>query len=255
MMTNPAKDNLYAMRMRANDVFKRYLWPCVGVTLLYSIVSVGLSFLMIYIQNTWLAAFTLLIQALIAASLMLGLCDYFLCLTRGEKASPKLLMRYFDQDSLPMVGLLAGINWLAGMIGTLLGGFALAIQLFVSALVFLVPYLYIVRGGKRNPIECLREGFGRMQGRWEMYVRILARQYIYTIAASILLSVALTILSIVLASVGLTALVENQMALLIVTLVCSVVISAFVMAYFQIYQAEFAVSTICEPGNDQGNSL
>ena len=255
MMGYPSKDDLRAMRMRANDVYKRNLLSCVGMTLLYSLVSVGLSFLMVYIQNAWLAAFTLLVQAFIAASLLLGLRDYFICLSRGEKASAKLLMRYFDQESLPMVALLAGINWLAGMIGTLLGGLALALQLFVSALVFLVPYLYIVRGGSLRPFTCLQEAVTRMQGRWNLYIRILMRQYLYTIAASLALSVLLVLLTSVLSSVGLAALAQSDLFILIFTLICSVIISAFVMAYFQIYQAEFALSTICQPKPEEKDHI
>lgn len=255
MMMNSTKDDLRAMRMRATDLYKQYLRPCVGVTLIYSVVSVGLSYLLVYISNTYLAAFALLVQAFIAASLMLGMCDYFLARTNGQKASPKALLRYFDTDSLPMVALLAGVNWVAGMVGTLMGGLSLALQLIVQALMFLVPYLYIVRGGTLSPIACVREAVKRMENRWSMYVRILARQYIYTVAASIVLSVALMLVSILLASVGLTFLVESNVALIVTTLILSVIISAFVMAFFQLYQAEFAISTICRPKTDEGQPL
>jgi hypothetical protein len=250
MMTDYSKDKLRVLRARATDLFQRTLWKSVGVSLLYALVSVGLSYLTTFISNGLLAAVMLLVQAFIAASLLLGLCDYFLTLSRGEAPSVRQLARYFDRDSLPMVTLLALISWAAGMLGLLLGGLSIFIQLLASALVFLVPYLYVLRGGNIQPGACLKEAIGRMENRWGMYVRILARQYLYTLAAAIALSIVLSlVISLLGPFLNLPADGEGTTVyiLLAVTLVCSVIISAFVMAYFQIYQAEFARFALVDP--------
>lgn len=243
MMYSAAKDNLRAMRLRANQIFKGAAGPCIGVSLLYTLVSLALSVLTLFINSTFLYAVTLLVLAFIAASLQLGLCEYFLLLRRGEKPSAKLLMRYFDQDALPMVAALALISWAAGMIGMLLSGISFFLQIIVSAFVFPAPYLYVTRGGTEKPTELLKEGAKRMQGRWEMYFRIILRQYLYALAASVAAAVLLMIVMTGLSAVGLAAFFATEagdIISMVIAVLLAVAVSAVVSAYFQVYMAELA---------------
>lgn len=250
MMYSTSKDDLRAMRLRANEIFKGSKGPCIGVSLLYTIVSLALSGLTLFINNTILYAVTLLVLAFIAASLQLGLCEYFLLLRKGEKPSARLLMRYFDQDSLPMVAVLALISWATGMIGMLLSGISFFLQIIVSAFVFLAPYLYVTRGGTSKPAELLKEGVGRMPGRWEMYFRIILRQYLYALAASVAVAVLLMIVMTGLSVAGLAAFFATQagyIVSMVVAVILAVAVSAVVSAYFQVYMAEFAADTLARP--------
>lgn len=246
MMYPASKDDLRSMRMRANEIFKSAVGPCIGVSLLYTVVSLALSCLTLFINNTLLYTVTLLVLAFIAASLQLGLCEYFLLLRKGEHPSAKLLVRYFDQDSLPLVAVLALISWAAGMLGSLLSGLSFFLQIVVSAFVFLVPYLYVLRG-KGKPTDLLREGMRRMQGRWEMYLRIILRQYLYALAASVAVALLLTLVMMGLSAAGLAAFFATQagyIVSMVIAVILAVAVSAFVSAYFQVYLAEFAAATL-----------
>lgn len=244
MMYNQSKEDLRAMRKRANEIYKKSLWPCTGMSLLYTVVSLALSVLTLFIANPFLYAVTLLVLAFIAASLQLGLCEYFLRLRRGERPGARLLIRYFDQDSLPMVAVLALINWAAGMVGMLLVGLSFLLTIVVSALVFLAPYLYVLREGKGKPVALLREGITRMQGRWDMYIRILVRQYLYAIVASLAASMLMMLAITALNALGLAAFFSTTVGYMACVLVVSAAVNAFITAYFQIYLAEFASATL-----------
>lgn len=247
MMYNNAKDVLRSMRMRSNDLFKQSMAKSVGVSLLYTIVSLALSFLTLFVENMLLSIVLLLVLAFIAASLQIGLCEYFLLLRRGEKPGAKLLMRYFDQDSLPMVAILALINWAAGLVGMLFGAFSLVIQIMASAMIFLAPYLYVMREGKDKPANLVREAMRRMQGRWEMYVRIMVRQYLYTLGVSLAVSLVLSGVLLGLSFLGLGEFLAGTVGYIFsmgLAVVLAIGVSAFVTAYFQIYLTEFAVDSI-----------
>lgn len=244
MMYNDSKEDLRAMRLRANEIYKKALWPCTGMSLVYTVVSLALSVLTVFITNPLLYAITLLVLAFIAASLQLGLCEYFLLLRQGGHPGARLLVRYFDQESLPMVAVLALINWAAGMVGMLLSVFSLVLTVFASALVFLVPYLYVLRGGKGKPVDLVREGIERMQGRWNLYIRILVRQYLYALLASLAASTLLMLLITGLNAVGLAAFFATDIGSIATVLILAAAVNAFITAYFQIYLAEFASDTI-----------
>ena len=247
MMYNDAKDALRSMRMRANDLFKQSFKKSVAVSLLYTVVSLALSFLTLFVESQLLSTVLLLVLAFIAASLQIGLCEYFLLLRSGDKPSAKLLMRYFDQNSLPLVAILAFINWAAGLIGMLFGFFSLVIQILASALVFLAPYLYVMRGGQGKPAMLVREAMQRMQGRWEMYVRIMVRQYLYTLGVSLGVSLVLSGVMIGLSFIGMTAFLATEVGYYVwlgIAVIVAIAVSAVVTAYFQIYLTELAVDSI-----------
>lgn len=146
-----------------------------------------------------------------------------------------------------MVAILALVNWAAGLIGMFTGVFSVVIQIMASALVFLAPYLYVMRGGQGKPSLLVREAMERMQGRWEMYIRIMVRQYLYTLGVSLAVSLVLSGVLIGLSFMGLGEFIAGTAGYIFsmaLAVILAIGVSAVVTGYFQIYLAEFAVDSI-----------
>ena len=83
-----------------------------------------------------------------------------------------------------------------------------------------------------------------MQGRWDMYLRILVRQYLYAIVASLAASMLMMLVITALNSLGLAAFFSTTAGYMACVLILAAAVNAFITAYFQIYLAEFASATL-----------
>lgn len=245
MNSSSGIDALRTMRLRAGEHLRKHPVRYCAAILLVNALSFVFQFVLLQIGNPYLYAFTAFVLAMLGATFSIGQADFFLRVTRGEETpSFGVLFNYFDAASIKMVLFITVIRFAASLSGLFLGMFSLVLDFLVPVLLFLVPYLYVHSQGTLAPMECFKQSYRAMNGRWGMYVRILVRIGLYSFALGIVLS----LLSLILPS-GSTLILyglqqSNPAQFLLVYSAILVVFASPLMAYLSIYESEFANETL-----------
>lgn len=242
MNSSSGIDALRTMRLRAGEHLRKHPVRYCAAILLVNALSFVFQFVLLQIGNPYLYAFTAFVLAMLGATFSIGQADFFLRVTRGEETpSFGVLFNYFDAASIKMVLFITVIRFAASLSGLFLGMFSLVLNFLVPVLLFLVPYLYVHSQGTLAPMECFKQSYRAMNGRWGMYVRILVRIGLYYFAFGI-------VLALILPSDSTIAAYELQQSnpaqfLLVYSAILAVLASPL-MAYLSIYKSEFANETL-----------